>query len=148
MPKIEVVLSLIVLSRNLLYPVISITSSFLLFSVHDILIILLVYHISVVCNHCKTLLLKERDTEIFIREKEYDSTTDRGLFTPADTLRKVLNAAEHFFLSKCIVFGYFNSIAFQACQEDDPCYTQKTTTNKLSHGLLEGKCHLVYVALN
>ena len=96
-PKFEVVLSLIVLSRNLLYPVISTTSSFLLFSVHDILTILLVYHISVMCNHCKTLLLKERDTEIFIREKQYDSTTDRGLFTPADTLRKVLNAAEHFF---------------------------------------------------
>ena len=35
-PKTEVVLS-----RNLLYPVISITSSFLFFSVHDILILLL-----------------------------------------------------------------------------------------------------------
>ena len=40
-PKTEVVLFLIVLSRNLLYPVISITSSFLFFSVHDILILLL-----------------------------------------------------------------------------------------------------------
>ena len=39
--KTEVVLFLIVLSRNLLYPVISITSSFLFFSVHGILILLL-----------------------------------------------------------------------------------------------------------
>ena len=39
--KTEVVLFLIVLSRNLLYPVISISSSFLFFSVHDILILLL-----------------------------------------------------------------------------------------------------------
>ena len=96
--KIEVVFFLIVLSRNLLYSVISITSSFLFFSVHDILILLLMYHISVVCNHCKTLFVKKRDTdqsEILIREKQYDSTADSGLFTPADTLRKVLNAAEH-----------------------------------------------------
>ena len=73
--QIEVVFFLTVLSRNLLYPVISITSSFLFFSVHDIL---LMYHISVVCNHCKTLLVKERDTdqsETFIREEQYDSTT-------------------------------------------------------------------------
>ena len=72
-PKIEVVFFLIVLSRNLLYPGISITSSFLFFSVHDILILLLMYHISFVCNHCKTLLVKERDmdqSEIFIREKQ------------------------------------------------------------------------------
>ena len=34
---------------------------------------------------------------MFIREKQYDSTTDSGLFTPADTLRKVLHAAEHSF---------------------------------------------------
>ena len=52
-PKIEVVFFLIVLSRNLLYEVISITSSL----VHDILIMLLMYHISVICNHCKTLLV-------------------------------------------------------------------------------------------
>ena len=99
-PKIEVVFFLIVLSRNLLYAAISITSSFLFFSVNDILIMLLMYHISVICNHCKTLLVLEMDTyqsEIFIREKQYDSTTDSGLFTPADTLRKVLHAAEHSF---------------------------------------------------
>ena len=47
-PKIEVVFFLIVLSTNLLYAVISITSSFLFFSVHDILIILLVPHFSCV----------------------------------------------------------------------------------------------------
>ena len=78
-PKIENVFFLIVLSRTLLYPVISITSSFLFFSVHSILIILLMHHISAVCNHCKTLLVKERDTdqsEIFIWEKKYDSITD------------------------------------------------------------------------
>ena len=39
-------LFLMVLSRNLLYPAISITSLFDFFSVHDILIILLMYHIS------------------------------------------------------------------------------------------------------
>ena len=39
-------LFLMVLSSDLLYPVISITSSFDFFSVHDILIILLMYHIS------------------------------------------------------------------------------------------------------
>ena len=39
-------LFLMVLSRDLLYPAISITSSFDFFSVHDILIILLIYHIS------------------------------------------------------------------------------------------------------
>ena len=39
-------LFLMVLTRDLLYPTISITSSFDYFSVHDILIILLMYHIS------------------------------------------------------------------------------------------------------
>ena len=29
------------------------------------------------------------------------------------------------FPSKCIIFGCFNSFAFQACQEDDPCYKKK-----------------------
>ena len=38
--------SLVVLSRDLLYPTISITCSFDFFSVHDFLIILLMYHIS------------------------------------------------------------------------------------------------------
>ena len=45
-------------------------------------------------------ILKERGTnqcEIFIGEKQYDSTTDSGLFTPSDTIRKVLNAAGHSF---------------------------------------------------
>ena len=56
-PKIEVVFFLIVLSRNLLYAVISIISSFLFFSVNDILFMLLMYYISVICNHCKTLLV-------------------------------------------------------------------------------------------
>ena len=54
-----------------------------------------------------------------------------------------------FFPSKCIIFGCFSSFAFQACQEDDPCY-QKNPTKKLSYySFLEGKCHLdLYVALN
>ena len=45
-PKNCSCLFLMVLSRDLLYPAISITSSFDFFSVHDILIILLMYHIS------------------------------------------------------------------------------------------------------
>ena len=45
-PKNCSCLFLMVLSRDLLYPAIYITSSFDLFSVHDILIILLMYHIS------------------------------------------------------------------------------------------------------
>ena len=45
-PKNCSCLFLMVLSRDLLYPAISITSSFDLFSFHDILIILLMYHIS------------------------------------------------------------------------------------------------------
>ena len=51
------------------------------------------------CNHCKTLLVKERDTdqsEVYsFEKKQYDSATDSGLFTRADTLRKVFKAAEH-----------------------------------------------------
>ena len=35
-----------------------------------------------------------------------------------------------FFPSKCIIFGCFNSFAFQACQEDDPCYKKKTHKKK------------------
>ena len=34
-------------------------------------------------------------SEIFIGEKQYDSTTNSGLFTPSDTIKKVLNAARH-----------------------------------------------------
>ena len=45
-PKKCSCLFLMVLRRDLLYPAISITSSFDFFSVHDILIILLMYHIS------------------------------------------------------------------------------------------------------
>ena len=40
-----------ILSRDLLYPAISITSWFDYFSVHDILIVLLMYHISAVSSH-------------------------------------------------------------------------------------------------
>ena len=64
-----------------------------------------------------------------------------------------------FFPSKGIIFGCFNSFAFQACQEDDPCYQpppppppppKKKKKKKLSyHSFLEGKCHLdLNVALN
>ena len=45
-PKNCSCLFLMVLSRDLLYPVISITSWFYFFSVHDIVIIVLMYHIS------------------------------------------------------------------------------------------------------
>ena len=45
-PKNYSCLFLMVLRRDLLYPAISITSSFDFFAVHEILIILLIYHIS------------------------------------------------------------------------------------------------------
>ena len=44
-PKVVVLFFLMVLRRDLLYPVIFITSSIDFFSVHDILIILVMYHI-------------------------------------------------------------------------------------------------------
>ena len=63
-----------------------------------------------------------------------------------------------FFPSKCIIFGCFNSFAFQAFHEDDPCYqppppppplTHNTHKNPSYYCFLEGKCHLdLYVALN
>ena len=45
-PKIVVVFFLMVFSRDLLYPAISLTSWFDFFSVYDIFIILFMYHIS------------------------------------------------------------------------------------------------------
>ena len=59
------------------------------------------YHISIVCYHSKLYskgkyIVKKRgmnQSEIFIGGKQYDSTTDSGLFTLSDTIRKVLNAA-------------------------------------------------------
>ena len=45
-------------------------------------------------------IVKKRGTdpsEMFIREKQYDTTTYNGLLTPSDTIRKVLNAARHYF---------------------------------------------------
>ena len=88
-------------------------------------------------------------SEIFIREKQYDFTTDSGLFTPSDTIRKVLNVMGILSEQMHHLWLFQNSIAFQACQEDDPCY--KNNKPKLSHSFLEGKCHLllyVTVALN
>ena len=105
-----------VLSMNLLHPAISITSNFDFFSVHDILILLSTYHISVGCNHCKTLLVKERgadQSEILTREKQYDSTTYIGLFTPSDTFRKVLNRAEHSFRAKASSLAVSTALRFK-----------------------------------
>ena len=45
-------------------------------------------------------IVKKRGTdqsEMFVREKQYDFTNDSGLFIPSDTIRKVLNAAGHYF---------------------------------------------------
>ena len=50
--------------------------------------------------HRGRYIVKERganQSEIFIGEIQYDSTTDSGLFTPSETIRKVLNAAERSF---------------------------------------------------
>ena len=59
------------------------------------------YHISVAKLYYKgKYIVKKRSmnqSEIFIGEKQYDSTTDSGLFTPSDTIRKVFNAARHSF---------------------------------------------------
>ena len=61
-------------------------------------------------------ILKERGTnqrEIFTGEKEYDSTTDSGLFTPSDTTRKVLNAAGHSFRANASSFVVSTALRFK-----------------------------------
>ena len=87
-------------------------------------------------------IVKKRGTnqsEIFIGEKQYDSTTDSGLFTPSDTIRKVLNAAGHSYRANALRFKLVKKMI----------YATKKPHKKLSDSFLEGKCHLeLYVALN
>ena len=77
-----------------------------------------------------------------------DSTADSGLFTPADTLRKVINAAEHSFRANASSLLISTALRFKLVK--NVIHVTKKTTTQLSHGLLEGKCHLVpyKVALN
>ena len=87
-------------------------------------------------------------------KNNYDSTTDNGLFTPEGTLRKVLNAAEHsfranapsLFISTALRFKHVKKMIHATKKKKNK--KKKKTKKKLSHGLLEGKCHPVYVALN
>ena len=100
---------------------------------------------SVLCNHCKTLLVKERgadQSEIFIQEKQYDSTTDSGLFTPSDILKKVLNAAEHSFRANASSLVVSTSLRFKLVKK------MIHATKNYHMVCPEGKCHLVYMALN
>ena len=77
--------------------------------------------------------------EIFIREKQYDATTDSGLFTPSDTTRKVLNS----FRANALYLVVSTALRFKLVKK------MIHATKKKSHSFLEGKCHLVlYLALN
>ena len=72
------------------------------------------------------------------------STTDSGLFTPADTLRKVLNAAEHSFRANASSVVISTALRFKHVKKMIHA-THKKKKKHLSLGLLEGKCHLVYI---
>ena len=134
-----------VLRRNLLYPVISITPQFFFFSVHDILIILLITTFYLRATIAKLYfkvkyIVKER---VRIRVKySFQKNSMIPQPTVIYTIRYHQESSQRkwaFFPSKCIIFGCFNSIAFQACQEDDPCYKQKKKKKQLSHSFLGGK---------
>ena len=61
-------------------------------------------------------IVKKRGTnqsEIFIGEKQYDSTTDSDLFTPSDTIRKVLNAAGHSFRANASSLVVSTALSFK-----------------------------------
>ena len=96
-------------------------------------------------------IVKERGTnqsEIFIGEKQYDSTTDSDLFTPSDTIRKVLNAARHSFRANASSLFVSTALSFKLAKK--MIHATKTKTHKkLSYSFLEGKCPLeLHVALN
>ena len=80
-------------------------------------------------------------SEIFIREKQYDSTSDSGLFTLSATLRKVLNAAEHSFRANAVSLLVSTALRFSLVKK----MTHATNNYIVSvpHALLEGKRHLV-----
>ena len=87
-------------------------------------------------------------SEIFIGEKQYDSTTEGGLFTPSDTIRKVLNAARHSFRANASSLVVSTALRFKLVKKMIHV-TIKKNHKKLSYSFLEGKCHLeLYVALN
>ena len=96
-------------------------------------------------------IVKKRGTnqsEIFIGEKQYDSTTDSDLFTPSDTIRKVLNAAGHSFRANASSLVVSTALSFKLVKKMIHA-TKKKTHKKLSYSFLEGKCPLeLYVALN
>ena len=61
-------------------------------------------------------IVKKRGTnqsEIFIGEKQYDSTTEGGLFTPSDTIRKVLYAARHAFRANASSLVVLTALRFK-----------------------------------
>ena len=95
-------------------------------------------------------------SEIFMGEKQYDSTTDSGLFTPSDTIRKVLNAAGHSFranasslvVSTALHFKLVKKMIHATNPPPPPTHTQKKKKYH-NYSFLEGKCHLeLYEALN
>ena len=105
-------------------------------------------------------IAKERgmdQSEIFIREKQYDFTTDSGLFTPPDTIRKVLNVIGILSEQMDHLWLFQNSIAFKLVKKmihatTPPKKKIKIKKNKkdkkISHCFLEGKCHpLLYVTV-
>ena len=100
-------------------------------------------------------IAKERGmdlSEIFIREKQYDFTTDSGLFTPPDTIRKVLNVIGILSEQMDHLWLFQNSIAFKLVKKmihaTTPPPKKKKKKKKISHSFLEGKCHaLLYVTV-
>ena len=86
-------------------------------------------------------------SEIFIGEKQYDSTTDSGLFTPSDTIRKVLNAARHSFRANASSLVVSTALPFKLVKKMIHATTKKP--QKVSYRFLKGKCHLeLYVQWN
>ena len=84
-------------------------------------------------------------SEIFIGGKQYDSTTDSGLFTLSDTIRKVLNAAFRANASSLVVS---TALRFKLVKKMIHA-TKKKNHKKQSYSFLEGKCHLeLYDTLN
>ena len=81
-------------------------------------------------------------SEIFIGEKQYDSTTEGGLFTPSDTIRKVLNAARHSFRANASSLVVSTALRFKLVKKMIHVTIKKPTKNY----------HIVfskdYVALN
>ena len=87
-------------------------------------------------------------SEILIGEKQYDSTTNSGLFTPSETIRKVLNAARHSFRANASSLVVSTALRFKLVKKMIHA-TKENPHKKLSYSFLKGKCHFeLYVALN